>query len=306
MSGQMRGIYTIPPVVYHDDLTVDCEGTRRAVRFCLDCGSHGIVVPVYASEYFVLSAPERKAVLEAAVAEVDGAVPVVAGVSAGYVAEAVDLARHAEANGADAVIAAPPHIVKVRFAELRDYYRQINAAIHIPIFIQNRFPPLGMPMSVDYMLDLVNTMENVRYIKEETARSQFIISELSGYMKNTPGCRLEGVMAGNGARNLVFEYMRGACGTMPPAQFADLAVAVWDVLESGDIKKAMELHSRCLPAFIYGGTYGVGCYKYILTRRGLDINPVCRPANWPQLDIQAKWELDRILDLVDPLMKVRY
>ena len=76
MSGQMRGIYTIPPVVYHDDLTVDCEGTRRAVRFCLDCGSHGIVVPVYASEYFVLSAPERKAVLEAAVAEVDGAVPV--------------------------------------------------------------------------------------------------------------------------------------------------------------------------------------------------------------------------------------
>ena len=71
MSGQMRGIYTIPPVVYHDDLTVDCEGTRRAVRFCLDCGSHGIVVPVYASEYFVLSAPERKAVLEAAGSSLD-------------------------------------------------------------------------------------------------------------------------------------------------------------------------------------------------------------------------------------------
>ena len=108
MTEQMRGIYAIPPVVYHDDLTVDCEGTRRAVRFCLDCGAHGVVIPVYASEYFVLNPEERKAVLEAAIKEVDRAVPVVAGISAGYIAEAVDLAKHANAVGADAVIASPP------------------------------------------------------------------------------------------------------------------------------------------------------------------------------------------------------
>ena len=302
----MRGIYTIPPVVYRDDLTVDCEGTRRAVRFCLDCGSHGVVMPVYASEYFVLAPDERKAVLEATVREVDGAAPVVAGILAGYVAEAVDLARHAESNGADAVIAAPPHIVKVSMTELRDYYRQINEAVHIPIFIQNLFPPLGTPMTVQYMLDLVNTMENICYIKEETARSQYLILELSEYMKNTPDCRLKGVMAGNGARNLISEYTRGACGTMPPAQFADLAVAVWELLEQGRIDEAMAVHAQCLPAFIYGGTYGVGCYKYILTHRGLDINPICRPANWPVLDAHAKQELQRVLKLVDPLLRIRY
>ena len=39
MKEQFRGIYTIPPVVYHDDLTVDPEATARAVRFCLDCGT---------------------------------------------------------------------------------------------------------------------------------------------------------------------------------------------------------------------------------------------------------------------------
>lgn len=306
MPKQMRGIYTIPPVVYHDDLSIDCEGTGRAVRFCLDCGSHGIVMPVYASEYFVLAPDERKAVLETTVREVDGTVPVVAGISAGYVAEAVDLAKHAESAGADAVIAAPPHIVKVSMRELRDYYRQINEAIHIPVFIQNLFPPLGTPMTVQYMLDLVNTMDNVCYIKEETARSQYLILELSEYMNNTPDCRLKGVMAGNGARNLISEYTRGACGTMPPAQFADLAVAVWDLLEQGNIDEAMRVHAQCLPAFIYGGTYGVGCYKYILTQRGLDINPICRPANWPVLDDQAKQELQRVLKLVDPLLKVRY
>ena len=306
MEKQMRGIYTIPPVVYHDDLTVDCEATRRAVRFCLDCGSHGIVMPVYASEYFVLNPDERKAVLEATVKEVNGKVPVVAGVSAGYVAEAVDLARHAQSSGVDAVIAAPPHIVKVSMSELKDYYRQINDAISIPIFIQNLFPPLGTPMTVEYMLDMVNTMENVSYVKEETPRSQYIILELSEYMKAHPETSLKGVMAGNGARNLISEYTRGACGTMPPAQFADLAVAVWNLLEAGKIDEAMAVHAQCLPAFIYGGTYGVGCYKYILTQRGLDINPICRPANWPVLDAHAKEELQRVFRLVSPLLKVHY
>ncbi|MGE4353566.1 MAG: dihydrodipicolinate synthase family protein [Oscillospiraceae bacterium] len=305
MTKQMRGIYAIPPVVYHDDLTVDCEATRRAVRFCLDCGAHGIVMPVWASEYFLLNPEERKAVLEATVKEVDGAVPVVAGVSAGYVAEAVDLSRHANAVGADAVIAAPPHIVKVNMTELYDYYQQINDAVKIPIFIQDLFPPLGTPMTVDYMLKMVNNMENVCYIKEETQRSLYMISELSAYMENTPDCRLKGVMAGNGARNFVAEYLRGACGTLPPAQFTDLAVAIWDLLEAGNIDEAMAVHARCLPAFIYGGTYGLGCYKYILTKRGLDINPACRPANWPELDESAKEELDRVLKLVDPLLKVK-
>ncbi len=306
MEKQMRGIYTIPPVVYHDDLTVDCEATRRAVRFCLDCGSHGIVMPVYASEYFVLNPDERKAVLEATVKEVNGKVPVVAGVSAGYVAEAVDLAQHAQSCGVDAVIAAPPHIVKVSMSELKDYYRQINDAISIPIFIQNLFPPLGTPMTVEYMLDMVNTMENVNYVKEETPRSQYIILELSEYMKAHPETSLKGVMAGNGARNLISEYTRGACGTMPPAQFADLAVAVWNLLEAGKIDEAMAVHAQCLPAFIYGGTYGVGCYKYILTQRGLDINPICRPANWPVLDAHAKEELQKVFRLVSPLLKVHY
>lgn len=306
MTEQMRGIYTIPPVVYHDDLSVDCDATRRAVRFCLDCGGHGIVMPVYASEYFVLAPDERKAVLEATVKEVDGKVPVVAGISAGYVAEAVDLARHAEAAGADAVIAAPPHIVKVNMEELADYYAKINDAVHIPIFIQNLFPPLGTPMTFDYMINLVNTLENVCYIKEETASAPYLILKLSEYMKQTPDCKLKGVMAGNGARNLISEYMRGACGTMPPAQFTDLAVAVWDLLESGDVDEAMRVHAQCLPAFIYGGTYGVGCYKYILTQRGLDINPICRPANWPKLDVHAKQELERVLRLVEPYLKVKY
>lgn len=301
---RFRGVYTIPPVVYHPDYTVDYEATARTVQFCLDCGAHGLVVPVYATEYFILSNEERKKILEVSVKVVDGKIPVVAGVSSAYVGEAVELSRHANDAGADAVLAAPPHVVKVNNDELFDYFRQINDCVDIPIFIQHIFPPLGTPMSAEFMMKMVNEFENVSYIKEESTKSLDMITKLAAIEQTNP--KLHGVMGGKGARSLIEEYDRGVCGTMPPSQFTDLVVDIWDLLEQGRMKEAYAMHATCLPAFIYGGTYAVGSYKVILKKRGVVDFTGCRPAGWPEMNDAACRELDRVFDLVGPLLKVKY
>lgn len=302
----MRGVYTIPPVVYHEDLTVDYEATARCVKFCLDCGAHGLVVPVYATEYFVLTTEERKKILETCIRAADGRIPVVAGVSAAYVGEAVELSAHAEAAGADAVIAAPPHVVKVNNAELFDYYRRIDAAVEIPIFVQNLFPPLGTPMALPFLMRLLTELEHVSYIKEETAQSKYLITDLHKYETEHPGGILKGIMGGNGSRALIEEYDRGICGTMPSSQFTDLVVGIWNLLEAGKTEEAHRMHAQCLPAFLFSGAYGVGCYKTILKRRGVVKFDGCRPAGWPVMDDAAYRELDRVFKLIDPLLTVRY
>lgn len=169
---QLRGVLAIPPAVYREDLSVDHEGVSRTVDFCLRCGVHGIVIPVYATEYFLLTTQERKAILETAIRTVDGRVPVIAGVSAAYVKEAEELTAHACAAGADAVIAAPPHVVKVSLRELADYYGRIEQVTSVPVIIQNLFPPLGMPMDFDYLLQRLTELEHFSYVKEETADSR--------------------------------------------------------------------------------------------------------------------------------------
>lgn len=304
MEKQLRGVFTIPPVVYHEDYTVDYEATARTVRFCLDCGAHGLVIPVYATEYFVLTAEERKKLLEIAVKEVDGRIPVVAGVSAAYVGEAVELSRHANEIGASCVLAAPPHVVKVNNAEMFDYYRQINDAVNIPVFVQHIFPPLGTPMSMDFMDKLLTKLENVRYIKEESTKSLDMITREAQYQKTSD--RLLGIMGGKGARILIEEYDRGICGTMPPSQFTDLVVDIWNLLEEGKMQEAYRMHALCLPAFTYGGTYAVGSYKHILKRRGVVDFAGCRPAGWPEMNDAAFRELDRIFELVQPMLRVKY
>ena len=85
---------------------VDTAGIAANVRFLLDAGVHGIVGTGTMGEAGSLSAGERKLVLETVVAAVDGAVPVIAGISAGTPDAAVAYAR--DAAGVDAVMCLPP------------------------------------------------------------------------------------------------------------------------------------------------------------------------------------------------------
>jgi 4-hydroxy-tetrahydrodipicolinate synthase len=303
MEGQFRGVFTIPPAVYHPDLSVDYEGIRRCVRFCLDCGAHGIVIPVYATEYFVLSDEERKKIVEVTLGVVNGQVPVVVGVTSAYAGAAVELAQHAQSAGAHGIIAAPPHLMKVTEAELYDYYRLINDAVGIPIMIQHIFPPLGTVMSARFIMKLLQELENVSYLKEESPRTNSMISAITEMASGTPS-GLQGIMGGNGARNILEEYQRGICGTMPPSQFTDVIVDVWDLLEEGDISGAFELHSRVLPALLFGGTYPIISYKYMLKKRGILDFAGCRPAGWPEMDELSFSMLDRIMDSVKPFLRV--
>ena len=59
MSTPMRGVYTIPSTPFDEQGQLDEEGLRGIVDFCVECGAHGIVWPVNASEFTILSDQER-------------------------------------------------------------------------------------------------------------------------------------------------------------------------------------------------------------------------------------------------------
>src|SRR5215470_12600884 len=77
-----RGVYPAICTPFTHDEAVDYNAQKRVVRFALDCGSHGIVAFGLAGEVLKLSADERRALTDAIVDEVGGAVPVFVGVGA--------------------------------------------------------------------------------------------------------------------------------------------------------------------------------------------------------------------------------
>jgi 4-hydroxy-tetrahydrodipicolinate synthase len=301
MSSAMRGIFTIPSTPFKEDLSIDVEGFRNIVRFCVDCGAQGLVYPVNASEFTALSDEERMTLSKIMVDTVAGKMPTVIGVAATSKQTAMKFSAHAREIGASAVIAMPPYVKAKPFPEdvLFDYYEGISDAGKIPIFIQNYVAPIGTDMSVSFLLKLCSEIEWVQYIKEETVPSTLKIHDL---MKQDNGS-CKGIFGGSGCRYLIEEYRRGSCGNMPGCHVTDVCVALWNALEKGDNDKAMRIYRDMAPLFFYE-TQMPGTYKSVLKKRGIIKCAASRNMAYNGLDEIGEKYLSEVLEILRPYMKL--
>lgn len=286
---------------FRPDGTIDVAGFRRVVEFSIECGAHGLVYPVNASEWYHLSDAERFELTEVLIEQNAGRLPVVVGVTAATAEIASRFAEHAREHGADAVIAMPPHVHRAPLAEevLFDYYRRIAEAARLPVFIQNWTAPIGTPMSSSFLLRLCREIEYVDYIKEETEPSTVRITEL---VQQNEGS-VKGIFGGAGGRYLIEEYRRGVSGNMPGCHLTDVVVAFWNALEAGDEARAMHIYKEMAPMFFFEAQLA-GCYKEVLYRRGVIDCPLRRNGRMPLDEIGARY-LDEILAALEPLMSWR-
>lgn len=290
-----HGIFTIPQTPFTDEGVLDEDGLRKQIDFCVDTGARGIVYPVMVSEFWLLSDDERKRVVDVAVAQVDGRIPMIAGVAGVSTEVAVMFSRHAREAGADGAIALPPYVLKPGLDGLVEYYRQVADAVGNPVFIQNFDPPLGSSLSPELIRKLLLDIPNVKYIKEEMMPCGHSVTALL----ETCGDELHGVFTGFGGRWFIDELNRGVSGTMPASEFTDVLVRLYERYRSGDVEGAREIHNRLLPLINIESLHGVIFCKEILKRRGLIASTYTRAPG--KLDRHDHAEIDRLLRDVEPL-----
>lgn len=293
-----RGIFTIPSTPFRESGEIDVPSFRSVVDFCVECGAHGLVFPVNASEFTALSDAERFTLAEVLVEQNAGRIPAIIGV-AGVTAEvAASFARHAHDIGADGVIAMPPYIKRRGLSSqvIFDYYSAISDAAQVPVFIQNYGPPVGTDMSADFLLKLCREIEYVQYVKEETFPSTVKLTQLMD--ANDGVCK--GIFGGAGGRYLIEEYRRGSSGNMPGCHITDVVVAFWNALEDGDEAHALHIYKEMAPLFFFE-TQLPGCYKEVLYRRGVIACPLRRNGKMPLDDVSSQY-LNEILTALAPLM----
>jgi 4-hydroxy-tetrahydrodipicolinate synthase len=297
---RFRGVFAIPPTPFDDSGNLDEASLRGCVDFCVGAGAHGIVAPVNASESIALTDAERLRVAEILVEQSAARVPVVVGVSGVSTAASVLYAAGAAQIGADSVMAMPPYVKHPPASEIFDFYASIaRAADPLPVWIQDYDAPIGTPMAVSLLSRLLREIPGVSYIKEETAQAPQTMSRV----REQAGSDLKGVMGGMAGRYLLEEYRRGACGTMPACEVADVHVQVWAALERGDADEARRLHTRLLPLLNYEAMYSFAIYKEVLVRRGVIASARTRVPGAGSLDAENHRELDLILRDLAPLMR---
>ena len=221
-----RGVFTIPSTPFLENDEIDWDDFRRVLDFCVNCGAHGIVWPVNASGFAVLTDEERLRGMQVVVEQVDGQIPVVLGVQGLSTTHAKTFAGQARYVGADAVIAMTPYVQPLEDDDdVVRYYEGISKTAKLPIFIQNH--TRGSVLSIQTMARVVKEVETIEYIKEET----FPVTHMITGVLEQCGAGLKGVFGGAGGRYLLLEHPRGVAGQMPGCHITDVVVRLWNALE---------------------------------------------------------------------------
>lgn len=294
----LRGILQILHTPFEENGDIDWASFARQVEFSLRNGTHGLVIPANASEFYTLNESERLLVVERAAEAISGSVPLVVGVQAQTASAAVRYAEHAAKNGATAVMAMPPLMRAATPDVIREYYRMI-ADVGLDVIIQNAPGPIGTPQPSSALASLLASHSRIAYVKEEVPP---ILHRISA-VRDLAGASCEGVFGGANGLIIVEELDRGGCGNMPAGGLIDVQVKVFDAYESGNRDEAIRLQSLIFPLLFHASTHGAVFHKYLLWRRGVLSCPAVRDPQAIYLDAEDRRTIadrfGRIGDILD-------
>lgn len=228
--------YLVSPVSPAGDIMDEVLG-----RLCNDliaAGVHGLTPLGSTGEFAYLSWPQRRRVVEVVVKSARGRVPVVAGVAATTIADAVFQAREMQTLGCDGILAILEAYFPISDDGVYAYFKAIAEAVTLPVVLYTNpnFQRSDLSLPV---IDRLSRIANIRYIKDasyNTGRLLSIINRVEGRMAvfsasaHIPACVM--LIGGKG-------WMAGpAC--IIPRQSVDL----YERCRRGDWESAMALQRQ--------------------------------------------------------------
>jgi 4-hydroxy-tetrahydrodipicolinate synthase len=287
----ISGAFPVLPTIFTDRGAVDEKGICAVADWAVDCGVDGIVFPGLASEYDHLTLDERLHLIALIGERVAGRVAFICGAGGKSDAESETVIVAAAQAGASAAMVVTPSRHADDMNGLVGFYRRLSAAADVPIMLQNAPKPMGLGLSPAAVIGIVRAAPGIRYVKEETLPCGQRITALREQGEGL----LDGVFGGAGGRYITDELARGAVGTMPAVEIADLHVQLVAAHRAGDWVRVRWLFERTLPLLNMQAIYRWRLTKEVLRRRGLISSAFVR-APGPALDAYDLRELDELLE----------
>jgi len=240
----------VTPLRGRDEL--DIEGLERLIERILGGGVDGLFILGTTGEGPSLSYRLRRDLIERTCRQVRGRVPVLVGITDSAFVESVDLARHAAATGADALVLAPPFYFSEGQPELQEYLDHLVVELPLPLVLYNT--PANT--KVQYGLDAVRrAMDQPRIIGlKDSSKDMNYFQQVVGLLPRRPDWSLL-----IGPEELLAEAVRaGGHGGIPGGAnlFPKLYVQLCASARNGDTDRTGQLHAQVMR--ISGSLYQIG------------------------------------------------
>ena len=138
-----QGIIPAFYACYDEQGEISSEGIRALVQYFIDKGVQGLYVNGSSGECIYQSVADRKFILEEVMAVAKGKLTIIAHVACNNTKDSVELARHAESLGVDAIAAIPPIYLRLPEYSIAAYWNDISEAAPNTDFVIYNIPQLA-------------------------------------------------------------------------------------------------------------------------------------------------------------------
>jgi len=221
-----------------EDGRLDIPSLKSLIDFHIDQGSDGIVIVGTTGESPTVDFDEHCLLIQTAVEQVAGRVPVIAGTGANSTKEAIVLTQKAKELGADACLLVAPYYNKPTQEGLYQHFKAVADAVAIPQILYNVPGRTGCDISNDTVLRLA-THANIVGIKDATGG----IERGTDLLLRAP--KEFAIYSGDDATALSLMLLGGhgvisVTANVAPKLMHDMCVAAL----AGDVKVAREINAK--------------------------------------------------------------
>ncbi|MFH1359609.1 MAG: 4-hydroxy-tetrahydrodipicolinate synthase [Candidatus Omnitrophota bacterium] len=221
---------------------VDEAKIKELVDFQIKNGTTGILPCGTTGESPTLSTEEHERVIEVCIEASNKRVPVLAGTGSNSTKEAVALTQHAKKAGANGALIVSPYYNKPTQRGLYLHFKAIADSVNIPIILYNIAGRTAVNINPETIAKLAHDCKNIIGVKEASGSLDQMLQIKSLCPKDFL------LLSGDDALTLP---ILGIGGVGVISVVANLVpqdtVNVVKAFESGNIKKAQELHYKLLP-----------------------------------------------------------
>lgn len=279
---------------YDNEGKISPERIKSLAKYFLSKGIKGLYVGGSSGECIYQNVAERKLVLETVVEAVGEEMLIIAHVAASSTRDSIELAKHAEELGVDALAAIPPIYFVLQEHAIKDYWTSIVEATNLDFIIYNIPQTTGYSLSIKLFQEMM-AHEQVIGVKNSSMAVQDInnfkiFSDKPSIVFNGPDEQFIGgrVMGADGG-------IGGTYGVMP-----ELFIAMDNYIKNNQMSQALELQNKVNVIIskltsCRGNIYAV--MKKILELQGVNIGGVREPL--PNVEQQDLPIIKECYDLIE-------
>ena len=227
---------------FHEDGSLNADGTAEFASWLLDHGSDAILVSGTSGEAPTMTYAEKEELFTKVIAKVNGRGPVIVGTGSNNTADVLEMNKLAEKVGADGVLVVGPYYNKPSQEGFYRHFKTIADQPRLPIVIYNVPGRTGSNIQPATIARLARDCKNIVAIKEAAGN----VAQTAELYRLVP----EDFSIYSGDDGLILPFMSvGAVGLISVLSNVNgqLLQDLMQSYERGDVQRARDLNKIMVP-----------------------------------------------------------